>query len=504
MKELVERINNELVPIYRYDDEYDIPRKFSKALELGKEVADKLVDCEKSNDENTIKLCNDLLNKCYSIFNGHFWGESYKKELDTYIKRKKSGKVATIEHTKELESQILEALNELEEYVKKLYPLENSEFRNAKENEHINVLETRIKELKEQYNEEYSYLSTDEKNNLSKNSFRENQKERNGLESINSFDDEYDIPKKFQKALEIGKAAVDKLIEYEANSNQLGINRCNRIIDACFSTFNGHFWGESYKNELETYKENIKSSKNPSKIGENNDTTKVHDEITNASSSKNKNIVYRRAVKTYGGAGADTELYPVMENGSMVVQKTSVDGISVFGSNYGVIDNSEKEIVPCIYDSCKPINENYFIVGKDYTYGYLDGDDYSFPKQKYGIVDSNGNEIVPLKMNFINYNDGYVSIIGFNKEYYIGLINNDKLEINEGLSYTMSDSLEDVYNAIRGTGKMTALGRGFILRDGDYNSYDEFKKAFIDFTNKKNNVQESESISNEESNIKHR
>lgn len=497
MKELAERVNTELVPIYSYDDEYDIPKKLRKALEIGKEVADNLVECEKKHDENLIKFYNDLLNKCYIIFNDHYWGENYKKDLDIYINRTRTGKKSTIDHIKRLELQILEMLRELEEYLNKLYPLENPDFRNVEENNHINELETKIKELKDQYNEEYSYLSPDEKSTLSINPFRENKKEKYGLETIKPYDDEYDISKKFKKALAIGKVAVDKLAEYEENNNQLGNNRFNRIINACFNIFNGHYWGENYKNELITYKENVENNKKTNKIDDKDDTTKVHDEITNTSSSKN--IVYRRAVKTYGGGGADTEFYSVMQNGSMVVQKTSVDGIAVLGSNYGVIDSSEKEIVPCIYDSCKPINENYFIVGKDYTSGYLDGNDYSLPKQRYGIVDSNGNEIVPLKMYFIDYNNGYVSISGFNNEYYIGLINNDKLEINEGLSYTISDSLEDVYNTIRGTNKMTVIGSDFILRDGDYNSYDEFKKAYIDFVNKKNNVQESESIPQEDS-----
>lgn len=507
MNELAERINNELIPIYSYDDEYDIPRKFRKALELGKEVADNLVECKKNNDENMIKFYNDLLNRCYSIFNGHYWGENYKKDLDTYIKRKKSGQKSTIDHTKELESQILEALKELEEYMKNLYPLENPEFRNAEENEHINALETKINELKKQYAEEYSYLSPDEKNTLSINHFRENRQEQRGLETIKTYDDEYDIPKKFKKALEIGKATVDKLAEYDKNNNQLGIDRCNRIIDACINTFNGHYWGESYKNELITYKEKFENNKKTSMIDDTNDEdyiAKASDEKNIPSSLDDKDIVYERAIKTYGGGGANTEYYPVMENGLMIVKKTSVGGIAVFGSNYGVIDNLKNEIVPCIYDSCKPINEEYFIVGKDYTSGGMSGDDFSYPKQKYGIVDSSGNIIVPLEMDFINYKNGYVSIHGFNNDYYIGLINNGKLEISEALSYTISDSLEDIYNAISGTNKITAIGMGFILRDGDYANYDELKKAYYDFINMKNNSQVSESISNEESNLKHR
>ena len=507
MNELAERINNELIPIYSYDDEYDIPRKFRKALELGKEVADNLVECKKNNDENMIKFYNDLLNRCYSIFNGHYWGENYKKDLDTYIKRKKSGQKSTIDHTKELESQILEALKELEEYMKNLYPLENPEFRNAEENEHINALKTKINELKKQYAEEYSYLSPDEKNTLGINHFIENRQEQRGLETIKNYDDEYEILKKFKKALEIGKATVDMLAEYDKNNNQLGIDRCNRIIDACINTFNGHYWGERYKNELIIYKEKFESNKKTSMIDDTNDkdyTAKASDEKNIPSSLDDKDIVYERAIKTYGGGGANTEYYPVMENGLMIVEKTSVGGIAVLGSNYGVIDNLKNEVVPCIYDSCEPINEEYFIVGKDYTYGGMSGDDFSFPKQKYGIVDSNGNIIVPLEMDSINYKNGYVSIRGFNNDYYIGLINNGKLEISEALSYTIRDSLEDVYNAISGTNKITAIGMGFILRDGDYANYDELKKAYCNFINMKNNSQVSESISNEKSNLKHR
>ncbi len=125
----------------------------------------------KNNDTNMINFCNNLLARCYSVFDSHYWGESYRKSLDTYIERKKSEKKTTIEHTKELESQILEALKELNEYLKNLYPLEMPEFRNTEEKEHIRTLETKISKLKEQYNEEYTYLSQEEKNTLNYNFF---------------------------------------------------------------------------------------------------------------------------------------------------------------------------------------------------------------------------------------------------------------------------------------------------------------------------------------------
>lgn len=213
------------------------------------------------------------------------------------------------------------------------------------------------------------------------------------------------------------------------------------------------------------------------------------------------NIKYERVIKTYGGGGAQTEYFPTMEDGSMIVVKRSVGGIAVLEANHGVIDAYGREKVPCIYDSCEPINSKLFIVGKNYTEGYLDGDDYSFPKQKYGIVDSNGNVLVPLEMKGIYYKDNYVSIRGFNNEYYIGLINqNHKLTINEGLSYTVNDSLEDVYNALKGTNKIAAIGCGFILKDGDYSSFQEFIKAYYKFVNETNNSQFKEiSIANESS-----
>ena len=91
MNELAQKVNN-LSPINFSDDEYDIPRKFGNAFDVGKEVADKLIECEKNNDVNGINNYQDLLRKCYKIFGGHFWGESYKKNLDVYIERKRTEK----------------------------------------------------------------------------------------------------------------------------------------------------------------------------------------------------------------------------------------------------------------------------------------------------------------------------------------------------------------------------------------------------------------------------
>ncbi len=47
MNELAKRANKELIPVNDYDDEYDIPRKFKRALDDGKEITDFLVECEK-------------------------------------------------------------------------------------------------------------------------------------------------------------------------------------------------------------------------------------------------------------------------------------------------------------------------------------------------------------------------------------------------------------------------------------------------------------------------
>jgi len=195
-------------------------------------------------------------------------------------------------------------------------------------------------------------------------------------------------------------------------------------------------------------------------------------------------VKYEREIKTYGGCGVETEYYPQMKNGSLIVKKVSVGGIAILSENRGVVDRYGREQVPCIYNSCKPINEKYFIVGLDYTDGGFSGDDYSFPKQKYGIVNSNGKEIVPLVMEYIIFHNNYVSISGFGGEFYIGLIDQSgKLSIHEGLKYTVSDSRESIYNSLIGTNKIAIIGQGFVLRDGDFNNFQEFENAYIKFEN---------------------
>lgn len=217
----------------------------------------------------------------------------------------------------------------------------------------------------------------------------------------------------------------------------------------------------------------------------------------------NVQIKYELAIKKYGDGCAETEYYPIMSDGTAVVQKVAIQDIAVLGSNYGTIDKFGCEKIPCIYDSCEPINEKYYIVGKNYTDGGMSGDDYSFPKQKYGIVDSYGKEVIPLTMKYIINSSNHVSIIGFKDEYYIGLISqNGTLDFYEGLDFRFNDSLEYRYKSITGTNKVTIIGKGFILKDGDYNNYQEFINAYhayINYVNEKTRLQYETNSSNIES-----
>lgn len=119
---------------------------------------------------------------------------------------------------------------------------------------------------------------------------------------------------------------------------------------------------------------------------------------------------YELAIKTYGGGGAETEYYPIMDDGTAIVKKTLVNGNVIFGSNYGTLDCFGREKIPCIWDSCKPINSKYYIVGKNNTEGYYNHDDYSFPNQKYGIVNEVGELVIPVSFSSIYFEDSEVSL----------------------------------------------------------------------------------------------
>lgn len=201
-------------------------------------------------------------------------------------------------------------------------------------------------------------------------------------------------------------------------------------------------------------------------------------------------IKYERALKTYDSvANEEDKYFPPMSDGSLIVQKKSVGNISNFGENYGVIDIHGREIVPCIYDSCKPINENYYIVGKKYTSGGFNGDDYSYPEQQYGVVDTKGNELVPLKMKSIFYSGNLVSLYDFKDNYSVGLINESgKLDISDAYCQKLhGESLEDVYNIVSGTNKTAVVGKNIAIKREDYSNYQEFVEKYSDIVNQKNN-----------------
>lgn len=197
-------------------------------------------------------------------------------------------------------------------------------------------------------------------------------------------------------------------------------------------------------------------------------------------------ITYERA-KYY--SDNTYKYFPTMENGFIIVRKLKAGEEAYFPyGKYGVIDSNGNEYVPCVYDSCEPINTRYYIVGKDYTEPGLSGDDYSFPKQKYGIYDTvYHREIVPLTMRYISYHEGnnYFEMADFNDKYFCGLLNKDgNFRIYEKLLFGFGDSLEYIYKSVQGTGKVVVLARGFVLKDGDYNTFEDFQSAYYEILDK--------------------
>ncbi len=78
--------------VYNGDDEYELHDKLSKAYKYGMTAVEEKIEAEKRNDNITVLKCNRILAACSMTFKGHFWGESYQKDLDNYETRLRSGR----------------------------------------------------------------------------------------------------------------------------------------------------------------------------------------------------------------------------------------------------------------------------------------------------------------------------------------------------------------------------------------------------------------------------
>ena len=103
---------------------------------------------------------------------------------------------------------------------------------------------------------------------------------------------------------------------------------------------------------------------------------------------------------------------------SYVKVSQNTDGKS-YNNRYGLLDCNGNELIPVIYGYLDVISDNMVIVGQDVDSNHKTGDKNT-GVDKYGIADMNGNLIVPLKYDRIdNFYEGMAAVYLNNKLGFI-------------------------------------------------------------------------------------
>lgn len=82
-----------------------------------------------------------------------------------------------------------------------------------------------------------------------------------------------------------------------------------------------------------------------------------------------------------------------------------------YKSKSGVVDENGNEVLPMIYDHCEIWSENYFLVEKDH---------------KFGILDKNQKEVLPIMYDGLKHSGQGMFVVKQNNRY--GLIRNSKVQ----------------------------------------------------------------------------
>ncbi len=147
-------------------------------------------------------------------------------------------------------------------YMNSLSPLNNEYFMSPNELKRLQAYREEIETIASKYDNIFFTIPYEERGRVEYMNIlgRVNRTlyEMDSLEAVSSSDDEFDLQKKFGKALSYGKQAVERKIKAEKENNPDELAKSNRVLRCCGEVFRGHFWGESYQEDLDKYEERVR------------------------------------------------------------------------------------------------------------------------------------------------------------------------------------------------------------------------------------------------------
>ena len=150
-------------------------------------------------------------------------------------------------------------------YMNTLSPLNNEQFMSPNELKRLKSFRDEIETIASKFDGIFFSLPYEDRGRIEYMNilgrFNHTLYEMDSLDPVSSSDDEFDLQRKFSKALFYGKKAVERKIQAEKDNNPDELAKSNRILNCCGEVFRGHFWGESYQNDLVKYEERVRTGR---------------------------------------------------------------------------------------------------------------------------------------------------------------------------------------------------------------------------------------------------
>lgn len=198
------------------------------------------------------------------------------------------------EELKSIEIEVAQKTKEALEFMQSLYPLNDEYFMNDSEKQKIKAMRDYVESLSKKYISIFYNMPLEERNKYSYQNllgqFNSALSSIDGLDTIGPYSDEYDLRDAFSKAYKFAKESIEKLIKAEKEQDIDSVNRNKRIISACDDVFDGHFWGESYKNNIREYENRLRTGRTV------DDDLKEYYELVDE--TKALSVEYAKAIKS--------------------------------------------------------------------------------------------------------------------------------------------------------------------------------------------------------------